>query len=183
MAIGHPFCIANSAFLYLAIGEFGEWLGGSLNTCIHIVYTCRYVVNFNFCIQKIVRFNGWHTHYWCYVDIFVLFFSIYVYFCTQKCRCVSFLLCGKPLPAPIAGLKSTHSFLFLRYTSPHCLMLIILHKLLFISVRWCLPETWVFSEEEEEYSNTNYSTQKDDVLSCIILLKDDAILLYSLIFP
>ena len=55
--------------------------------------------------------------------IFLCGFSIYVYFCVQKCRCASLLLCGKPLPARITRIKSTHNFLFLKgmWTNPNLL--------------------------------------------------------------
>ena len=88
----------------------------TLYLCIYMymyVYsTCIYRKNRKLCGSFIVRFNGWHTHYWCYVDFicgFFLFMCIFVY---KKCRCASFLLCGKPLPARIAWIKSMHNFLY-----------------------------------------------------------------------
>ena len=96
-----------------------------LETCIRVyaVYCSNTMYMYRktrkLCGSFIVRFNGWHTHYWCYVEFF-LRFSIYVYFCVQKCRCVRFLLCNKPLPAQIAWIKSTHNFLLLWYIKPVC---------------------------------------------------------------
>ena len=68
------------------------------------------------CSSFNVHFNGWHTHYWCYVDFFV--FSGFL--CTKNAGVPSFF---KPLPARITRIKSTHNFLFLKgmWTNPNLL--------------------------------------------------------------
>ena len=77
--------------------------------CILCINLCMHKINYRktrkLCSSFIVRFNG-DTPTNDVMWIFCAFCFIYV---------LRFLLCGKPLPARIAGIKSTHNFLLLQY--------------------------------------------------------------------